>query len=81
MHMHASIASVLNVKNSPDFVSAFFVPLLSSSVAHVVRFTKAKGQGLIAFLRVLVAMDVTKEILPLEKIFGGVSKCLHEACA
>ena len=47
--------------------------LLSSSVAHVVRFTKAKGQGLIAFLRVLVAMDVTKEILPLEKIFGGMS--------
>ena len=40
----------------------------------MVRFTKAKGQGLIAFLRVLVAMDVTKEILPLEKIFGGVSK-------
>ena len=45
------------------------------------RFTKGKGWRVIAFLRVPVAMDVAMDILPLEKILGGVSKCPHNICA
>ena len=36
---------------------------------------KRKVRRSIAFLGVPVAMNVTMAILPLEKIFGGVSKC------
>ena len=45
------------------------------------RFTKGKGWRVIAFLRVPIAMDVAMDILPLEKIFGGVSKCPRNICA
>ena len=44
------------------------------------RFTKGKGWRVIAFLRVPVAMDVAMDILPLEKNFGGVSKCPRKLC-
>ena len=42
--------------------------------------TRGKGHRIelrrsIAFLGVPVAMDVTRDTLPLEKNFGGVSKC------
>ncbi len=45
------------------------------------RFTKGKGWRVIAFLRVPVAMNVAMDILPLEKILGGVSKCPRNICA
>ena len=63
------------------FPSAFFVPLVPCGIAHMARFTKGKGWRVIAFLRVPVAMDVAMDILPLEKILGGVSKCPRNICA
>ena len=68
-------------KSTGLFASAFFVPLLPCGIAHMARFTKGKGWRVIAFLRVPVAMDVAMDILPLEKIFGGVSKCPRNICA
>ena len=68
-------------KSTGLFASAFFVPLLPCGIAHMARFTKGKGWRVIAFLRVPVAMDVGMDILPLEKIFGGVSKCPRNICA
>ncbi len=68
-------------KSTGLFASAFFVPLLSCGIAHVARFTKGKGWRVIAFLRVPVARDVAMDILPLEKILGGVSKCPRDICA
>ena len=73
-------------KKSPPPVYDRNLPLLlhawCSATQTVVDRAITRGKGhrielrrLIAFLGVPVAMDVTMDFLPLEKIFGGVSKC------
>ena len=57
------------------FASAFSVLLLFGTCAHVAEFRKPKDWRSIAFLRVLVAMNVAEDVLPWRKKFGGVSKC------
>ena len=78
-HICVSVALLLNIENFTGlFSSAFFVSLLSGSIAHVARFTKAKGWGLIAFLRVPIACY---GYFAIGKFFGGVSKCPRDVCA